>query len=174
MWAAQSLKLKQGQRYYTSGGLAPMGFSMPVAIGAAFSEQSKTIYAITGDGGFHIAVQSVMLVAQYDLSVKIIVMNNHALGMITQFQHLYFDDRMEGTTSEGGYVVPDIRKIAEGCGLSYFYLNEQLLADVNLKSRIAKCRNCVVEYVIQGLTTVSPKLEYNKPIDRPSPQVEEK
>ena len=171
MWAAQSLKLKQGQRYYTSGGLAPMGFSMPVAIGAAFSEQSKTIYAITGDGGFHIAVQSLMLVAQYDLPVKIIVMNNHALGMITQFQHLYFNDRMEGTTSEGGYVVPDIQKIAEGCGLSYFYLNEQLLADVNLKSRIAQCRNCVVEYVIQGLTTVSPKLEYNKPIDRPSPEL---
>lgn len=171
MWAAQSLRLKQGQRYYTSGGLAPMGFSMPAAIGAAFSNQAKTVYAITGDGGFHIALQSLMLVAQYDLPVKIVVMNNHALGMITQFQHLYFDDRMEGTTADGGYRVPNIQKIAESCDLSYFYLDEKLLADAELKSKIAQCRNCVIEYAIRGLTTVSPKLEYNMPIDRPSPQI---
>lgn len=173
MWAAQSLELKSGQHFLTSGGLAPMGYSMPVAVGAAFADMNKTIYSINGDGGFHIAIQSLLLISQYNLPVKVIVMNNHALGMITQFQHLYFDDRMEGTTREGGYFVPNVQNLAESYGLRYFYLDETLLADEKLREEIVQCRNCIIEYAIIGLTTVSPKLEYNKPIDRPSPELPE-
>ena len=98
MWAAQTLKLKRGQRFVTSGGLAPMGFSLPVAIGMAFANPKKTIWCLSGDGGFHMAVQSLLIISQYRLNIKVIVINNAALGMITQFQHLYFDDRMFGTT----------------------------------------------------------------------------
>ncbi len=172
MWAAQSLILKSNQHYITSGGLAPMGYSMPAAIGAAFAGK-QVVYAITGDGGFHISIQSLLLIAQYNLPIKVMVMNNHALGMITQFQHLYFDNRMAATTKDGGYFVPDIQKMAESCGLRYFYLDEELLADKTLRKEIEKCRNCVIEYAIWGLTTVSPKLEYNKPINKPSPQLPE-
>lgn len=149
-----------------------MGYSMPAAIGAAFAGK-QMVYAITGDGGFHISIQSLLLIAQYNLPIKVMVMNNHALGMITQFQHLYFDNRMAATTKDGGYFVPDIQKMAESCGLRYFYLDEELLADKTLRKEIEKCRNCVIEYAIWGLTTVSPKLEYNKPINKPSPQLPE-
>lgn len=173
MWAAQTLQLKRGQHFLTSGGLAPMGFSMPAAIGCAFANPNKIVYSINGDGGFHIASQSLMLISQYNLPIKVIVINNKSLGMITQFQHLYFSDRMAGTTMEGGYCVPDINKIAEAYGLRYFYLTEILLKDEELKREIVESRNCIIEYVVEGVTTVSPKLEYNQPISKPSPQLPE-
>ncbi|MDR1624750.1 MAG: thiamine pyrophosphate-binding protein [Tannerellaceae bacterium] len=169
MWTAQTLQLKKGQRFVTSGGLAPMGFSIPASIGIAFASPDKNIFSISGDGGFHIAVQSLMLVSQYNLPVKIIVMNNNALGMITQFQHLYFDDRMVGTTKDGGYEVPDIKNIAEAYKLSYFKITEDNLSNKLLLDNIFSSINCIIEYQINGLTTVSPKLEFDKPIDKPTP-----
>lgn len=123
------------------------------------------------DGGFHIASQSLMVISQYNLPIKVVVINNKSLGMITQFQHLYFSDRMAGTTMEGGYCVPDIKKFAEAYGLRYFYLTEILLKDEELKREIMESRNCIIEYVIEEQTTVSPKLEYNQPISKLSPQL---
>lgn len=169
MWAAQTLKLKENQHFVTSGGLAPMGFSIPVAVGCSFANPDKTIYSINGDGGFHMAVQALLLISQYDLPIKVIVLNNSALGMITQFQHLYFNDRMAGTTENGGYIVPDIESLAKAYRLPYFKLDETLLDNAVIWSEIGKCRNCIIEYCIEGMTSVSPKLEYNKPISQPTP-----
>jgi acetolactate synthase-1/2/3 large subunit len=169
MWAAQTLQLKKGQKFVTSGGLAPMGFSLPVAVGMAFANPTKTIYAISGDGGFHMAVQSLMLISQYNLPVKVIVLNNNALGMITQFQHLYFEDRMAGTTKNGGYVVPNIEKVAEAYGLPYYCLSNNDLSNKLLLDKMFNSRNCIIEYQIEGLTTVSPKLEFDQPIENSSP-----
>lgn len=169
MWSAQTLQLKKNQQFVTSGGLAPMGFSLPVSIGISFANPVKNIYSINGDGGFHMAIQSIMLISQYNLPIKVIVMNNKSLGMITQFQHLYFDDRMSGTTIQGGYRVPDIKSLSVAYDLPYFCISEKDLSNHDLMTQIFSLRNAIVEYVIEGLTTVSPKLEYNKPIDKPTP-----
>lgn len=169
MWAAQSLKLKRGQRFVTSGGLAPMGFSLPAAIGMAFANPKKTIWCLNGDGGFHIAVQSLLVISQYKLNIKVIVINNSALGMITQFQHLYFDNRMFGTIEAGGYVNPDIGTLANAYRLNYIELTEK---DLNSEDLISPTP-ILVNYKVGGLTTVKPKLEYNKPINMPSPQLSE-
>ncbi|NLX40887.1 MAG: thiamine pyrophosphate-binding protein [Bacteroidales bacterium] len=170
MWAAQMVQLKKGQKFITSGGLAPMGFSLPVAIGMAFASPDKTIYAITGDGGLHISIQSLLLISQYNLNIKIIVLNNNALGMITQFQSLYFDGRMKGTTSHSGYLNPDYKGIAKAYGLNYIARNEESLSTIKEDLAI---HNIFYEYQIDDLTTVSPKLEYNRPINQPSPQINE-
>lgn len=169
MWAAQTLQLKRGQRFVTSGGLAPMGFSMPAAIGISFANPDRNIYSINGDGGFHISVQSLLLISQYDLPIKVIVLNNKALGMITQFQHLYFDDRLAGTTRNGGYCVPDIESLARSYGLPYIQINNNNIEDKAIWDLINNKRNCIIEYCIEGLTSVCPKLEYNKPIYSPIP-----
>jgi len=169
MWAAQTLQLKKGQKFITSGGLAPMGFSIPAAVGTSFANPDKTIFSINGDGGFHISTQSLMLISQYNLPVKVIVINNNALGMITQFQHLYFDSRMSGTTIKGGYVVPNIKDISAAYGLTYYGIKENDLSNEALMTEIFTSRNCIVEYLTEGITTVSPKLEYNKPIEMPIP-----
>lgn len=169
MWAAQTIQLKKGQKFITSGGLAPMGFSMPVAIGISFANPSKTIFSINGDGGFHISTQSLMLISQYNLPIKVIVINNNALGMITQFQHLYFNGRMSGTTIKGGYVVPNIKYISTAYGLAYYRIKENDLMNDELIKEIFASRNCIIEYLTDGITTVSPKLEYDKPIEMPLP-----
>jgi acetolactate synthase-1/2/3 large subunit len=173
MWAAQTLQLKKGQKFVTSGGLAPMGFSLPAAVGTAFANPDKDIFSINGDGGFHISTQSLMLISQYNLPIKVLVINNSALGMITQFQHLYFDGRMSGTTIKGGYVVPNIKDISAAYGLAYFKVLESDLKNIILMDSIFSTRNCIIEYLTDGLTTVSPKLEYNKPIDMPIPLLPE-
>lgn len=165
MWGAQTVKLKKGQKFVCSGGLAPMGFSMPVAIGMALANPSKRIYCINGDGGFHMAVQSLLVISQYNLNIKVIVMNNKSLGMITQFQHLYFNDNMAATTAKGGYLVPNIESIAHSVGFPYYQMNESSIdRDILSMDGFA-----LIDYHIYGLTTVSPKLEYNKPIDKPLP-----
>ena len=166
MWSAQTLKLKKGQRFVNSGGLAPMGFAMPVAIGIAFANPKKTIYCVTGDGGFHMAIQSMLTIAQYNLNIKVVVINNAALGMITQFQHLYFCDRMYGTTKDGGFINPDLKTLAKAYGIRYSEYTSE-----SLKEFEAVDGPVMINYVVRGLTTVSPKLEYNKPIDKPSPQL---
>lgn len=166
MWSAQTLKLKKGQRFVNSGGLAPMGFAMPAAIGIAFANPKKTIYCVTGDGGFHMAVQSMLTIAQYNLNIKVVVINNAALGMITQFQHLYFNDRMYGTTKAGGFIDPDLEVMAKAYGVRYSEYTSESLNEFEAADGPG-----MINYVVKGLTTVSPKLEYNKPIDKPSPQL---
>ena len=166
MWSAQTLKLKKGQRFVNSGGLAPMGFAMPAAIGIAFANPKKTIYCVTGDGGFHMAIQSMLTIAQYNLNIKVVVINNAALGMITQFQHLYFNDRMYGTTKAGGFINPDLKTIAKAYGIHYSEYTNESLSEFEATDGPG-----MINYVVRGLTTVSPKLEYNKPIDKPTPQL---
>lgn len=165
MWGAQTIRLKKGQKFVCSGGLAPMGFSMPVAIGMAFANPKKRIYCINGDGGFHMALQSLLVISQYNLNIKVIVMNNESLGMITQFQHLYFNDNMAGTTAKGGYLVPNIGDVAHSVGFSYYQMDENNMD----KSILSSDGYALIDYQIDGLTIVSPKLEYNKPIDMPLP-----
>lgn len=166
MWAAQTIQMKKNMKFLTSGGLAPMGYSMPAAIGMSFADSNRTIYALCGDGGFHMSVQSLMVIAQYHLPIKVIVLNNSTLGMITQFQHLYFDNLMAGTTAEGGYLVPNLKAMAESYGLKYGCISITT-TDEDAKEIIKESE--LIEYKIDGLTTVCPKLEYNKPIENPIP-----
>lgn len=173
MWAAQTIQLKKGQKYLTSGGLAPMGYAMPSAIGCAFANPSKNVYSITGDGGFHMAIQSLPLMSQYGLNIKLCVLNNDALGMITQFQHLYFDNRMAGTVPAGGYMAPNIKVLAEAYGMKYFLVDKNNINNEELYSQIESTQTCLIEMKMEGLTTVCPKLEYNKPISMPIPLLDE-
>lgn len=169
MIAAQSLKVEGNQKFVTSGGLAPMGFSLPISAGITMANPRRRAISINGDGGFHMACQSLMLISQYNLPVIAFIVNNESLGMITQFQSLYFDGRMNATTNGGGYKTPNYQQISEAYGLKYYRIDESSLADSTLMERIFAERNCVVDFWTDGLTTISPKLEYNKPIYQPTP-----
>mgnify|MGYP002479068067 CR=1 FL=1 len=155
-------------QFVTSGGLAPMGYALPSAVGIAFANPKRKVYCLCGDGGFHISLQSLMLISQYRLNIKVIVLNNSLLEMITQFQYLYFNDSMMGTTVEGGYLVPNISEIASAYNMKY-----GLLTDKDSLSTVSSVINScsLIEYKIKGLTTVCPKFEYNKPIQYPIPSL---
>ena len=173
MWTMQTLQLTQNQRFYTSGGLGAMGSALPISLGVAFALEKKaaTIYSINGDGGAHMAMQSLMLIKQYDLPIKVIIINNKALGMITQFQELYFNNNMVGTTAEGGYLVPDFEHLAKAYSLDYFRVDQTngRAFDRSDFAAFAAAKNCLLEYIIDGDCRVYPKLEYNQAIYNPSP-----
>jgi acetolactate synthase-1/2/3 large subunit len=94
MWAAQFIKFDEPRLWINSGGLGSMGFGFPAAIGAQFGRPDKTVFAVVGDGGFQMALPELATAANYGLPVKIIVMNNGYLGMVRQWQELFYNNRL--------------------------------------------------------------------------------
>jgi acetolactate synthase-1/2/3 large subunit len=94
MWAAQLIKFNHPRLWLNSGGLGSMGFGLPSAIGAQFSRPDKLVFAICGDGGFQMSIPELATVANHALPIKIVVMNNGYLGMIRQWQELFYNNRL--------------------------------------------------------------------------------
>ena len=94
MWAAQLIKFHHPRLWLNSGGLGSMGFGLPSAIGAQFARPDKLVFAICGDGGFQMSIPELATIANHSLPVKIIVMNNGYLGMIRQWQELFYNNRL--------------------------------------------------------------------------------
>jgi len=111
MWAAQSLEVREDQRFLTSGGMGSMGFALPAAVGAAFAASPRPIVLIAGDGGFQSNIQELQTVAHHELPIKMLVLNNGCHGMVRQFQQSYFDERYQSTL--WGYSAPNFAEIAE-------------------------------------------------------------
>ncbi len=109
MWAAQFYRTDHPNNFLSSGGAGTMGFGLPAAIGAQFGRPGETVVAIVGDGGFQMTMYELATAALHKLPIKIIVMNNHYLGMVRQWQELFYDDRKSGVDLEGN---PDFVKIA--------------------------------------------------------------
>jgi acetolactate synthase-1/2/3 large subunit len=111
MWAAQSLELRLGERFLTSGGMGSMGFALPAAIGAATAVNSLPTIVIAGDGGFQCNIQELETVAHLQLPIKIVILNNECHGMVRQFQESYFESRFQSTV--WGYSAPNFARVAE-------------------------------------------------------------
>ena len=94
MWAAQYYTFKKPHRWVTSGGLGTMGFGFPAAIGAQMAAPDSTVVAIVGDGGFQMTLQELSVIYERNLPVKIIIVNNGALGMVRQWQELLHGNRI--------------------------------------------------------------------------------
>jgi acetolactate synthase-1/2/3 large subunit len=114
MWSAQFLKTMHPRHFLTSGGLGTMGYGFPAAIGAAFGCPDKTVFCITGDGGFQMNVQELATAVKHRLPVKIAILNNGYLGMVRQWQELFFGKRYSFTPIADGN--PDFVKLAESYG----------------------------------------------------------
>ncbi len=93
MWAAQFFPLNQPDRWVTSGGLGTMGFGLPAAIGAHFGQPDKLVVAILGDAGFQMTLQELAVIGEHQLPIKVVIVNNSALGMVRQWQELFHGER---------------------------------------------------------------------------------
>jgi acetolactate synthase-1/2/3 large subunit len=117
MWVAQFYPFTKTRQLITSGGLGTMGFGLPAAIGAQLASPNELVVAVVGDGGFQMTNQELATAVQYELPVKIVVMNNGYLGMVRQWQEMFY----ERTYSEVDIsVAPDFVKLAEAYGAAGF------------------------------------------------------
>lgn len=110
MWSAQYYLVDQPNRYITSGGLGTMGFGLPAAIGAKFARPDDLVVCITGDGSYQMCIQELGTIRQYNVGVKIVLLNNSFLGMVRQWQELFYEERF--AESEWQYN-PSFVKLAE-------------------------------------------------------------
>ena len=113
MWAAQFIRFDHPRLWLNSGGLGSMGFGLPAAIGAQFARPDKLVFALVGDGGFQMSIPELATIANHALPVKIIVMNNGYLGMVRQWQELFYNNRLSSVKLDG---FPDPEKLAGAYG----------------------------------------------------------
>jgi len=113
MWSAQFFRFNEPRLWLSSSGLGSMGFGLPAAIGAAFARPDKTVIAVMGDGGFQMSVPELGTIASHGLPVKMIIMNNGYLGMVRQWQELFYNNRLSSVTLD---CFPDAEKLAGAYG----------------------------------------------------------
>jgi acetolactate synthase-1/2/3 large subunit len=115
MWSAQLIRFNEPRTWINSGGLGSMGFGLPAAIGAQFARPDKLVFAIVGDGGFQMSIPELATIANHKLPIKIVVMNNGYLGMVRQWQELFFNNRLSQVALTS---FPDVEKLAGAYGFT--------------------------------------------------------
>jgi acetolactate synthase-1/2/3 large subunit len=119
MWAAQFVKYERPNAWINSGGLGTMGYAVPAAMGAKVSQPDRTVWAVDGDGCFQMTNQELATCTINDIPIKVAVINNSSLGMVRQWQTLFYNERYSNTdlhTSHAGERVPDFVKLADAYG----------------------------------------------------------
>jgi acetolactate synthase I/II/III large subunit len=117
MWVAQFYPFTRTRQLITSGGLGTMGFGLPAAVGAQLALRDQLVVAVVGDGGFQMTNQELATAVQYELPVKILIMNNGYLGMVRQWQEMFYDRAYSEVDIS---VAPDFVKLAEAYGAAGF------------------------------------------------------
>ena len=154
MFACRYAKFKQSKSSVTSGGLGTMGFALPAAIGAKMGVPNREVVAVMGDGGFQMNIQELGTIFQTEIAVKVVVLNNSFLGMVRQWQELFFDKRYASTIMSN----PNFIKIAEGYGMETQKVSkrEDLAAAVETMMRSKKAY--FLEVVIEQEDNVFPMI----------------
>ena len=162
MWAWQFYHCDKPWQFISSGGAGTMGFGLPAAIGAQFGRPGETVIAIVGDGGFQMTMSDLATAAIHKLPVKIILMNNHYLGMVRQWQDMFYDERYSGVDLEGN---PDFVELAQAYGI--LGLNLKRAADIPkvLKKALEHPGPALVNVEVVQHEEVYPMVPPGKPLE---------
>ncbi len=154
MASARYYQFNKKDSLITSGGLGTMGFGIPAGMGAAIAKPDRPIFVFVGDGGFQMTVQELGTLAQYHLPVKIILLNNNYLGMVRQWQELFFDGRYASTE----LVNPDFLKIAEGFGVPGKQISDREALDSTLDELLNVEGPFLLEVKVQKMGNIFPMI----------------
>lgn len=154
MIACRYAKFKQTRSAITSGGLGTMGFCLPAAIGAKMGRPDKQVIGVVGDGGFQMTIQELGTIFQFKTAVKIVVLNNAFLGMVRQWQELFFEKRYAATTM----VNPDFQTIVKGYGIQTKKVEKREDLDAAIKEMLAHEGSYFLEVMVGKENNVFPMI----------------
>ena len=163
MWAAQYMTYKNSNSIVTSGGAGTMGFGVPAAIGAQVGARDKKVVLIVGDGGFQMTLEEIMMIRQYNLPVKIVIINNSFLGMVRQWQELFKDRRYSFVDLECN---PDFVKIADAYGIKSERLKTKADLENKLKDLILSDEGVILDCIVEKEENVFPMIPAGKTVSQ--------
>jgi len=152
MWAAQFLSFNHANTFISSGGLGAMGFELPAALGVQVAKPEAPVWTVAGDGGFQMTLQELVTLTEEKLPVKIALINNGYLGMVKQWQEMYFDGHLKAVPVDG----PDYIKLAEAYGVGAVRVTEYEDVLPALRQAQAHDGPFLVEFVVDSDTNVYP------------------
>ena len=161
MWAAQYYHVDRPNSFITSGGLGCMGFGLPAAIGAQVAMPDKLVVDIAGDGSIQMNIQEMATAIQYRLPIKVVILNNRYLGMVRQFQELFFGGRYACTGME---CAPDFVKLAEAYGAAGLRATKPEEVELVLKEGLSLEKPVLMDFVVEKEELVYPMVPAGEPI----------
>jgi acetolactate synthase-1/2/3 large subunit len=161
MWAAQYYHFDRPNCFITSGGLGCMGFGLPAAIGAQVACPDKLVVDIAGDGSIQMNIQEMATAVQYNLPIKVVILNNQYLGMVRQWQELFYDKCYACTGMEHA---PDFQKLAEAYGAVGLRANHPDDVEPVLKEGLSTPKTVIMEFSVEREEKVYPMVPAGAPI----------
>ena len=155
MWAAQYMEFKHPNSIVSSGGSGTMGFGVPAAIGAQVAKRDAKVVAIVGDGGFQMTSQELIMIKQYNLPVKIIIMNNSYLGMVRQWQEMFNDRRYSFVDLDFN---PDFEGVGEAYGIKSVTIRTREELENNLEKLILSDEGVIINCIVEKQANVYPMI----------------
>ncbi|CAM4095957.1 acetolactate synthase large subunit, biosynthetic type [Lederbergia lenta] len=159
MWAAQYYGFNGPDNWVTSGGLGTMGFGFPAAIGAQLASPDKTVVAVTGDGGFQMTLQELSVIKELNLPVKIVIINNQCLGMVRQWQELFYEERYSHSIFSEQ---PDFVKLAEAYGIRGYRAKTEEEAKAVIEKAFNNPGPVLIDFQVEQKEFVNPMVEAGK------------
>jgi len=161
MWAAQFYRYHTPRTFLSSGGLGTMGYGFPAAIGAQMAFPDKLVIDVAGDGSIQMCIQELATAVCYGLPVKIVILNNGFLGMVRQWQELFYAKNYCATCLD---VAPDFVKLAEAYGAAGYRVTDPAEVEKTLKEAFALPRTVIVDVIVDREENVYPMVPAGKPL----------
>jgi acetolactate synthase-1/2/3 large subunit len=152
MWAAQYYRSDKPARFITSGGLGTMGFEIPAAMGVQVAKPGELVWSICGDGGFQMTLQNLAVIAEHNLPIKFAIINNSFLGMVRQWQTLFYGDRRVATPLKN----PDFVKLAEAYDILGLRVTDKLQVESTIYKAIDHPGPVVIDFQVHGEENLFP------------------
>ncbi len=151
IWSCRNVNVRDGGRFFTSGGMGTMGYAVPCAIGAKMADKTRQVVAVCGDGGFQMSMMELATMKEEKVDIKIVVLRNNYLGLVREYQHYSLNDRYE-MVKLGSY--PKLDDLARAYDIPYFRLENMEGIDDRIQEFLANDGAALMEVIVDPSDTV--------------------